>query len=78
MAQNNGEAFYGSTRWKIENEGQKEMPLVGTSHRKKTRFNRSFTNQNFWFTAKENKVFRQIFLKCRINYLYNLTLVYFK
>lgn len=53
----NGEAIYGSTRWKILNEGQKETLLDGTTHRGKKQFDRSFTNQEFWFTTKENKVF---------------------
>ncbi|WP_055392194.1 alpha-L-fucosidase [Flagellimonas eckloniae] len=53
----NGDAIYGSTGWKILNEGQKEALSNETTHRGKKQFDRSFSNQEFWFTAKENKVF---------------------
>lgn len=53
----NGAAIYGTTRWKILNEGQDETLLEGTGHRAKKGFTRSFSTEDFWFTAKENKVF---------------------
>jgi alpha-L-fucosidase len=53
----NGEAIYGTTRWKIPNEGQEETLLEGTGHREKKGFDRSFSSDDFWFTAKENKVY---------------------
>lgn len=53
----NGEAVYGSTRWKIINEGKEETLLDGTIHREKKGFNRSFTNKDFWFTTKDDKVY---------------------
>ncbi|CAH8283031.1 alpha-L-fucosidase [Mariniflexile fucanivorans] len=53
----NKEAVYGTSRWKIANEGQVETLLDGTGHRASKGFKRSFTTSDFWFTAKENKVY---------------------
>jgi alpha-L-fucosidase len=53
----NSEAIYGTTRWKIPNEGQEETLLEGTSHRATKGFTRNFTSKDFWFTAKNNKVY---------------------
>ncbi len=53
----NGDAIYGTTRWKIPNEGQDETLLEGTRHRAKKGFSRSFSSNDFWFTTKENKVY---------------------
>lgn len=53
----NGDAIYGTTRWKTPHEGQDETLLAGTGHRAKKGFSRSFTNKDFWFTARENKVY---------------------
>lgn len=53
----NSEAIYGTSRWKIPNEGQEETLLEGTGHRATKGFNRNFTAQDFWFTTKDNKVY---------------------
>ncbi|WP_372772282.1 alpha-L-fucosidase [Mangrovibacterium sp.] len=53
----NGDAIYGTTRWKISHEGQKETLLEGTGHRAKAGFSRTFSANDFWFTTKENKVY---------------------
>jgi alpha-L-fucosidase len=53
----NGDAIYGTTRWKIINEGQGETSLDGTGEREKKGFARTFSPEDFWFSAKENKVF---------------------
>lgn len=53
----NGEAIYGSVRWKIAHEGQDETLLKGTGHRAEKGFARKFSSEDFWFTAKENKVY---------------------
>ncbi|MEP3838636.1 MAG: alpha-L-fucosidase [Algibacter sp.] len=53
----NGEAVYGTSRWVVANEGEEETLLDGTGHRAAKGFARSFTNSDFWFTAKDNKVF---------------------
>jgi len=53
----NGAAIYGTTRWKIIHEGEEETLLEGTGQREKKGFSRTFSNKDFWFTAKENKVY---------------------
>ena len=53
----NGDAIYGTTRWKIPHEGQDETLLEGTGHLAQKGFTRSFTANDFWFTAKGNKVY---------------------
>ena len=53
----NADAVYGTTRWKTPNEGQEETLLDGTGHRAAKGFKRDFTSKDFWFTAKENKVY---------------------
>ncbi len=53
----NGEAIYGTTNWKTSHEGQEETSLVGTHHREKRGFTRTFSSEDFWFTTKEDKVY---------------------
>lgn len=53
----NGEAIYGSSRWKIANEGQGETLLNGTGHRAKKGFQKKFTSNDFWFTTKDHRVY---------------------
>ncbi|WP_298946164.1 alpha-L-fucosidase [uncultured Polaribacter sp.] len=53
----NSDAVYGTSRWKIPNEGQEETLLGGTGHRATKGFKRNFTSKDFWFTAKGNKVY---------------------
>lgn len=53
----NQEAVYGSSRWKILNEGQKETLLEGTGHRANIGFHKTFTSKDFWFTTKNNNVY---------------------
>ena len=53
----NSEAVYGTSRWEIPNEGQEETLLDGTGHRATRGFEKTFTSEDFWFTAKENKVY---------------------
>jgi len=53
----NGDAIYGTTRWKIINEGQDETLLKGTGHRAQKGFTRNFTSEDFWVTTKENRVY---------------------
>ncbi|MBU2877943.1 MULTISPECIES: alpha-L-fucosidase [Aliiglaciecola] len=55
--QTNSAAIFGTTRWDTSYEGANETLLSGTGHRAKSGFNRQFTNQDFWFTAKQNKVY---------------------
>ena len=53
----NGDAIYGTTQWKILHEGQKETLLEGTGNREQKGFSRKFSVEDFWFTAKSNKVY---------------------
>lgn len=53
----NSQAIFGTTRWDISYEGASETLLSGTGHREKSGFNRQFTNKDFWFTAKQNKIY---------------------
>lgn len=52
-----GDAIYGTKAWIIPHEGQNETLLEGTGHRAKKGFSRSFTSSDFWFTAKNSKVY---------------------
>ncbi|MCP4313349.1 MAG: hypothetical protein GY790_18990 [Bacteroidetes bacterium] len=52
-----GDAIYGTSRWLIPHEGQSETELKGTGHRAAKGFERNFTSSDFWFTAKEDKVY---------------------
>ena len=53
----NGDAVYGTTAWSIALEGQDETLLKGTGHRAAKGFERNFTKDDFWFTAKDNTVY---------------------
>lgn len=53
----NGEAIYGSRPWLINKEGPTGSPVDGTGERGRHGFNVSFTEQDFWFTQKTNKVY---------------------
>jgi alpha-L-fucosidase len=53
----NSDAIFGTTRWSISYEGANETLLSGTGHREKSGFTRQFTHKDFWFTAKQNKVY---------------------
>ncbi|MCH6255594.1 alpha-L-fucosidase [Puniceicoccaceae bacterium K14] len=53
----NADAIFGTTRWTIPHEGGREALLSGTGHRAAHGFSREFSNEDFWFTAKENKVY---------------------
>jgi alpha-L-fucosidase len=53
----NGEAVYGTSRWKVSSEGEEETLLGGTGHRAAEGFKRTFTTKDFWFTTKGNSVY---------------------
>lgn len=53
----NGQAIYGTKRWKINREGETQLGMGGTSHREAHGFNTKFTASDFWFTSKGNKVY---------------------
>jgi len=53
----NGDAIYGTTKWKIRKEGTEKALLKGTGDRAKKGFLGSFSSEDLWFTAKDNKVY---------------------
>lgn len=53
----NNEAIYGTSRWKIQNETEDQALLKGTGHREAQGFSRVFTQKDFWFTARDKKVY---------------------
>ncbi len=53
----NGEAIYGTSKWRITREGADESLLKGTEHRAKKGFSHTFSADDFWFTSNENKVY---------------------
>lgn len=53
----NGEAIYGTRPWLIPYEGQDETALKGTGFREARGFVRAFSSGDFWFTAKDDKVY---------------------
>ena len=53
----NGEAIYGTTRWKVLKEGPTTLQMKSTTDRKAHGFNTVFTNEDFWFTAKDKFIY---------------------
>lgn len=53
----NKEAIFGTTRWSIPHEGGDEAVLSGTGNRAHKGFSRDFSKEDFWFSAKGNKVY---------------------
>lgn len=58
----NGDAIYGTSRWKITREGHEDGLLGGTEHRAKTGFSRLFSAHDFWFTTKGKTVYAIAFV----------------
>jgi len=53
----NGEAVYGTKRWKISREGPTELNFESTEDRAEKGFQNSFTSEDFWFTQKNNSIY---------------------
>lgn len=53
----NGEAIYGTTKWKLSHEGPTSLKMDGTDARQLEGFNIKFTPKDFWFTQKGKKVY---------------------
>jgi len=53
----NGEAIYGTTRWKMSHEGPTYLKMEGTNAREKEKIKVEFTPQDFWFTKKNDVVY---------------------
>jgi alpha-L-fucosidase len=53
----NGEAIYGTKKWKITREGPSSVEMKGTDERELSGFKAEFTNKDFWFTQKGQNVY---------------------
>jgi len=53
----NGEAIYGTTRWHVFREGPTRMDMKSTTYREENGFDLKFTNEDFWFTRKDNMLY---------------------
>jgi alpha-L-fucosidase len=53
----NGDAIYGTKPWQVDHEGPTNLQMKGTGHRSKKKFKFEFSQDDFWFTEKENKVY---------------------
>src|SRR5450759_38015 len=53
----NGESVYGSSKWQVNHEGPTAISMKGTDSREETGFNANITQQDFWFSKKDNKVY---------------------
>jgi alpha-L-fucosidase len=59
----NGESIYGTRRWLVDREGNTKPVIKGTGAREKEGFAARFTEGDFWFTAKQGKVYVNAFTK---------------
>lgn len=53
----NGEAIYGTGKWTTLKEGPTDIRMKSTTDRANNKFDFSFTNEDYWFTAKDNYVY---------------------
>ncbi|MDD7983896.1 alpha-L-fucosidase [Lentisphaera marina] len=53
----NGEAIYGTKPWIKNHEGPSDLKMKGTHHRSKEKFDFVFSENDFWFTKKDEKVY---------------------
>lgn len=53
----NGDAIYGTQRWKLSHEGPTDLAMKGTTARRNEKFKIAFTPQDFWFTKKGNSIY---------------------
>jgi alpha-L-fucosidase len=53
----NGEAIYGTGKWTIIKEGPTKINMKSTTDRANNKFDFTFTDEDYWFTAKGNYVY---------------------
>lgn len=53
----NGEAIYDSKPWIIDHEGPSKIDMKGTSYRQDNEVNFDFSDKDFWFTKKSDKIY---------------------
>jgi len=52
-----GEAIYGTKKWELSHEGPTNLSMKGTDDREKNGFNKGFSHEDFWFSAKDNVLY---------------------
>jgi len=53
----NGEAIYGTTRWRTTREGPTRVAMAGTREREEKGFDARFTPRDVWYTEKDGTVY---------------------
>ena len=53
----NGEAIYGTEKWKITHEGPTNLKMDGTDYRQESGFEIAFTPEDFWYTKKGENIY---------------------
>ena len=53
----NGEAIYGTTRWRTTHEGPTTLAMEGTREREEKGFDARFTSRDFWYTRRGGTVY---------------------
>lgn len=53
----NGEAIYGTKKWKVTHEGPTDIDMGGTNSREEHGFSAQFTAEDFWFTQKDENIY---------------------
>ncbi|MCK9618442.1 MAG: alpha-L-fucosidase [Lentimicrobiaceae bacterium] len=53
----NGEAIYGTQKWRVNREGPTRINMKSTEDRAKKGFQGNFTKEDFWFTKKGNVLY---------------------
>lgn len=53
----NGEAIYGTSKWKVTKEGPTSVKMDGTTARQLEGFTTQFTPLDFWFTKKDKYLY---------------------
>ena len=53
----NGDAIYGTKPWDVSHEGPTKIAMKGTHDRRGKKAAFEFTNNDFWFTQKDGKVY---------------------
>jgi alpha-L-fucosidase len=53
----NGESVYGTKKWKISHEGPTNLSMKSTDDREENGFNKDFSPEDFWFSAKDNVLY---------------------
>jgi alpha-L-fucosidase len=53
----NGEAIYGTSRWRTTHEGPTSLDMKGTGEREKKGFEARFTSEDLWYTRRDGTVY---------------------